>query len=423
MADQALIKNEQQAIIRFGKPVRYKKHKIPLQEKQGHIYLHKGQPTLSYEGYKYLEKFTNIIIKPAEYVISYGKKQPNPFEIREEKVLEFAGRKTTTNFINEVFVRMIGVGRAPTGSISVVDLSLYYNVTAYFMRNLLNLVRNEPSVAEIRNMDSITKEELKHPHHEFYPISEGNVIMILNNMHDEYIAKLNQYYEDQKHASRKAQSMCRRNILKNHPALGITRVERRGTQNNHVAVVEIPTWLEHDLTEKELTRMADAYAHDENYKPDEEEIEYQEVEVGEEEWEEDAPLETMTSEETDFTASDDSPDDETPVESETEQKSAPAQTEEVSSDEKLRAEISRLLQELKALDKKIYLQAAAYWNGIRERDQSITSLEKMKTQVEDRITEAQKQQETSDEEEQEYEDPETGEKSPFKPLPNQGEKL
>lgn len=224
-----------------GKTLRPIKADMMLFEKEKQIYKIKGDTFgITGDGYAKMNKIASITLTTPPFVIVDGVQKPNPYIERNPK----------TRMIESVFVRKIGFGYSPAGNIVAIDKTLYYHVYAYFIQSVqakMNRTKWEsgrptdqkefPDAARTGTKDE-KPTDVPNAKWAFFPTIEPLGIWI--NYADPAIeAVLDEFTQRQRFGDRIAQSIVERNILKAHPAIGISSgkvvSDQRGTYMNVTA--------------------------------------------------------------------------------------------------------------------------------------------------------------------------------------------
>lgn len=217
-----------------GQIMRPIKAQITLFEKAGHFYGLPGKYdpdtkktekkyAITSAGYTHLNKVASISILTPPTVVRDGVQQPNPYVERNPK----------TRAIESVIVRKIGIGYSPAGNITAIDKTLYYNPYTYFIQSIQAKIKKvkwekgektdekaNPNAAVVGKADA---EPDKPGSWAFFPIEEPLGLWI--NYEDQAIVDcLEEHTQRQRFGDRIAQKIVERNILKDHPAIGVSNV-------------------------------------------------------------------------------------------------------------------------------------------------------------------------------------------------------
>jgi hypothetical protein len=231
-------------LSRDGHILRPIKASITLFERVGHIYkiAGKGQSAkyaITSAGYRQLNKVASISILSPLTVVVDGHEQPNPWIERDKK----------THGIRSVIVRKIGIGYSPAGNITAIDKTLYYNPYTYFIQSIQAKMKrtkwsgSQPTGEKEYPNAAVIGEANKKPDRKgswvFFPIEEP--LGIWANYEDDAISEcLDEHTQRQRFGERIAQTIVERNILKDHPAIGVSNVLIKGeAEGNHLAYVEV----------------------------------------------------------------------------------------------------------------------------------------------------------------------------------------
>ena len=244
-----------------GEIMRPVKTRMMLHEKLDHIYKvgygEKKRFGITYSGYKHLNKSASISILTPQKVSHDGQAVSNPR-------IERNGR---TKAVETVSIRKIGIGFDPLGNVVAVDKSLFYNIYTYFIQSL-------QAKMSAKKWDNSSNRPGKEPLHPDCAIigtvdekpSKGRWVFyetasplgIWANYEDPVILEcLNEHTQRQRFGDRIADTIVCRNILKDHPAIGISHAPPQtdlGKKKEHVAYVWVYGWR-HDMTAPDLTHL------------------------------------------------------------------------------------------------------------------------------------------------------------------------
>ena len=249
--------------VNNGQLMRPIKASMQLFEKLGHFYSMPGKwdpatgksdkkyPITS-AGYTHLNKVASISIMTPPQVIVDGHEQPNPYIERNRK----------TRAIESVIVRKIGLGFSPAGNLVAIDKTLYYNVYTYFIQAIQAKVKrtkwekNEQTgkredTGEAANPNAaIIGIADERPRRDGNPVPGSWVFFAIEeplgiwaNYEDKAIMEcLEEHTQRQRFGDRIAQKIVERNILKDHPAIGVGQVFAKSgatPEQGLVAFVEV----------------------------------------------------------------------------------------------------------------------------------------------------------------------------------------
>jgi len=210
--------------VQNGNIMRPIKSKMLLTQSLGQLYYVSKKYNITSDGYKHLNKVASISMVNPQSVVVDGKEQPNPYIERHER----------TKITKAVYIRKIGIGHSPAGNITVIDKTLHYNLYTYFIQSIqakMNKKKWEnrkqtdelehPGCAELGVKD---KEPTKKGKWVWYELEDP--LGIWANYEDSAIIScMEEHTQKQRFADRIAQTIVERNILKDHPAIGISQVE------------------------------------------------------------------------------------------------------------------------------------------------------------------------------------------------------
>ena len=203
-----------------GHYLRPVKARLPLSESAGHFYWISGNHTISAAGYVHLNRVASINLVTPRTISVDGIEQPNPYVERNRK----------TKVIETVNVRKIGIGFSPMGNITVVDKSLFYNLYTYFIESIrAKMKKKKDGSEELLFPDCAfigTKNDkpTKSGKWAFYEI-EAPLGIWVDYTHEAIISCIDDHTQRQRFGDRIAQKIVERNILKDHPAIGVSQVE------------------------------------------------------------------------------------------------------------------------------------------------------------------------------------------------------
>lgn len=243
--------------VNRGQIMRPIKATITLFEKLGHFYsmpgkydpkTHKTEKKypITSVGYTQLNKVASISIMTPPAVIVDGHEQPNPYVERNKR----------TRSIESVIVRKIGLGYSPAGNVVAIDKTLFYNPYTYFIQSIQAKLKKtkweedesgkrvdtgqsaNPNAAVVGIAED---KPAKKGSWVFFPIEEP--LGIWANYEDPVILDcLEEHTQRQRFGDRIAQKIVERNILKDHPAIGVGLVFAKAgatEAQGQVAYVEV----------------------------------------------------------------------------------------------------------------------------------------------------------------------------------------
>lgn len=206
------------------------KAEMTLYEKLGHICNIQGKYIITSQGYIHLNKVASISIVTPQSVVVDGRPVPNPHIERDPK----------TKAILSVNIRKMGIGLSPAGNVVVVDKTLFYNVYTYLIQSIQAKMKR----VKYENGKKTDKKEFpdcavygvaghapdKPGSWHFLP-TEGELGIWINYEDQAIVDCLEEHTQRQRFGDRIAQKIVERNILKDHPAIGITQVYISNTKD------------------------------------------------------------------------------------------------------------------------------------------------------------------------------------------------
>lgn len=225
------------------------KAEMTLYERLGHFYRLKGRGnepdkySLTANGYVHLNKVASISILTPQQLVVDGHPVPNPMIERDHK----------TKAITAVNIRKIGIGYSPAGNIVVVDKTLFYNVYTY----LIQSIQKKMSAVEWKTSEGgrrVKTDKPEHPDCAAYgvakekPKKEGSWYFLpteselgiwINYESPAIIDCLEEHTQRQRFGDRIAQKIVERNILKDHPAIGVSQVFAQDSPAGTRAIVTV----------------------------------------------------------------------------------------------------------------------------------------------------------------------------------------
>lgn len=248
-------------VTKGGEIMRPVKSRMLLHEKLDHIYKvgygEKKRFGITYSGYKHLNKGASISILTPQKVSHDGQDVANP---RIE-------RNDNTKAVETVSIRKIGIGFDPLGNVVAVDKSLFYNIYTYFIQSLQakmsakkwDKANNRPGKEPLYpNCAIIGTIDEKPPKGKWVFYETATPLGIWADYeHPAILECLNEHTQRQRFGDRIADTIVCRNILKDHPAIGISHAppqEDRGKKKDHKAYVWVYGWR-HDFAAPDIKHL------------------------------------------------------------------------------------------------------------------------------------------------------------------------
>jgi hypothetical protein len=231
-----------------GQLMRPVRARFKLSEKKGHYYKIQKKYVISSTGFLVLNKAASINIVTPQNVIVDGKAERNPF----------VERHPTTKSIDTVAVRKIGIGFSPIGNMTVIDKTLFYNTFTYFIQSLqakmkakLYDYKNKRMTDKPKHPDCAivgTRDDRPEKGKWIFYLTADPLGIWVNYEHQAILDCLEEHTQRQRFGDRIAQKICERNILRDHPAIGVDTVE---PLPDGTAFVNVYSWR-HELNPQNL---------------------------------------------------------------------------------------------------------------------------------------------------------------------------
>ena len=232
-------------VVRGGQILAPVKAEMTLYERLGHICNIQGKYIISSQGYVHLNKVASISIVTPQSVVVDGRPVPNPHIERDPK----------TKAILSVNIRKIGIGFSPAGNVVVVDKTLFYNVYTYLIQSI------QAKMKRVKYQDGKKTDKKEFPDCAVYGVAgqvpdkpgswhflptEGELGIWINYEDQAIIDCLEEHTQRQRFGDRIAQKIVERNILKDHPAIGVVQVyvpeAKRGQESSQGAAATVTVY-------------------------------------------------------------------------------------------------------------------------------------------------------------------------------------
>lgn len=233
--------------------------KVTLEESRGHINWIKGKFSISGAGYVHLNKVASISLVTPQTIVVDGVAKPNPN----------VERNPVTKAIETVNVRKIGIGYSAVGNIVVIDKSLYYNAYTYLLQSFQAKMKKgekrepqqqpaqaaQPPVTPCAFI-GVLADKPKEGKWTWFVMTEPLGIWV-DYEHPAIIDCLEEHVQRQRFGDRIAQKIVERNILKDHPAIGVSQVQiELPTQKDFAkAIVKVVGW-QHSMAAEQVTEIS-----------------------------------------------------------------------------------------------------------------------------------------------------------------------
>ncbi len=245
-----------------GQIMRPIKADMTLLEKLGHIYKVKGAMgangdpgketwSITVDGYVHLNQVSSVSLLTPQTVIVDGRAQPNPYIIRNPR----------TKAVDVVHIRKLGIGYSPAGNVVVIDKTLYYNIYTYWIQSIQAKMTKADWNSKQLIYPNCAKVGIETDKPDmagqwaFFPIEPP--LGIWANYADPVIAEcLSEHVQRQRFGDRIAERIVSRNILKDHPAIGISKVYAKMGSKGVETTVTVYGYR-HDMTASDLADIRD----------------------------------------------------------------------------------------------------------------------------------------------------------------------
>jgi len=232
---------------------------VSLSVKNNEIYNVQGKTKISADGYTKLNQIAGVsIVTPPTLSLPDGQRVVNPYILRETDPMTKRSRTVG------VWVRKTAVGYAPTGSLMVIDGSLYLDLEIYFLQDVMKKISKAKEAGRLCLFGQITDEEKKTCL--ILPYQFG-IYVVAKLSHQEILSALDTHIQRQKFAERVAVTICERNVLRKHPAIAASQVDALAKGESWDKMpdkvqVKVFGWA-HDMTPKDIEKAAHAADSDE----------------------------------------------------------------------------------------------------------------------------------------------------------------
>jgi len=231
-----------------GELMRPVRAQFKLSEKKGHYYIIQKKAVISSTGYIQLNKAASVNIVTPKSVIVDGKEENNPY----------VERHAVTRAIESVAVRKIGIGFSPIGNMTVIDKTLFYNIYTYLIQSIQakmkakewdkksNRLTDQPKYPNCAVVG--TREDKPEKGKWVFYLTAEPLGIWADYEHPAILDCLDEHTQRQRFGDRTAQKICERNILRDHPAIGVDTVF---PDKDGFAIVNVYSWR-HELNPQNL---------------------------------------------------------------------------------------------------------------------------------------------------------------------------
>ena len=151
--------------------------------------------------------------------------------------------------IRVITVECYAIGLSPIGNWVITQERLRYDLRQYFISDIWAKVKKLPATGKFISEETRDKRDDQDEH--MWIKVMANWGMFIDPRHEEISKVLTGHLTRQKFAERIASTICRRNAMKRHPAIGKSEVLPKGGE----ARVQVFGW-QHDLTAAQINNMA-----------------------------------------------------------------------------------------------------------------------------------------------------------------------
>jgi hypothetical protein len=216
-----------------GRQVRAAKMSVPLSKADGHFYEVQGKAKLSAEAYTRLNTFAGVSVLTPKTMIVEGREVENPY---------IQTADSDNSVIQIVFVRRVAIGRTATGTLVAVDQTLRFDPRGYLIESLKKVQKKSNGAIRDTTKKRFDAKLADDEEHEWFflpylVVGSQTLGLAIQVDHPEIAYKLGDYQNLVKFAERRASSICTRNALRHHPAIGVSTVSPDRAGN-----VLVPVW-------------------------------------------------------------------------------------------------------------------------------------------------------------------------------------
>ncbi len=151
--------------------------------------------------------------------------------------------------IRVITVECYAIGLSPIGNWVITQERLRYDLRQYFISDIWSKVNKFPASGKFISKEVQEKREDRDSH--MWMKVMGNWGLFIDPRHAEITKVLTGHLTRQKFAERISSTICRRNAMKRHPAIGKSEVLPKGGE----ARIPVFGW-QHDLTAAQINNMA-----------------------------------------------------------------------------------------------------------------------------------------------------------------------
>lgn len=208
------------------------------------------KPMICAGGYDKANQYAGIeVIRPKTVIIEGGREVGNPYF-----------EKDKNGALVSIFIRGIGIGYAPTGSLAIVDQTVFVNLNTLLVQEVQAKLKYDPTIATLGvenekpkefvayftkwNKETRKKEVVSEKNVEvkgawlFLPV-HANMGYWINLAHPDIQAAVDGYTQKQRFLERTATTVLKRLILSTHPAIATKTpilTGEKGREKAHIFV-------------------------------------------------------------------------------------------------------------------------------------------------------------------------------------------
>lgn len=201
-----------------------------------------GNIDISATGYNYLNKFTSLsILEPARLVVN-GNEVENPYVVRD-----------VNGGTQDVYYKCICCGYSPMGNIVATSSFIHFSPHDYLVKDLMEAVVTDEKAGKVTKEPFLTDNDMQN----YVTPFKDDLVLVANLMNVEVLHALDEYSKNRQFAERIAQTICKRNALKQHPALTNVLTSIQGEPGFRKAKVTLQVPLVNGLSREQLVSVAE----------------------------------------------------------------------------------------------------------------------------------------------------------------------
>lgn len=203
---------------------------VSLKADEKHFYPHKGCKVISASGFAFLNRWAGVgFVAPDTLIDSDGKTVGNP-DVKRDR-----------GNIRHTRVRRVGIGRTPSGNLRAIDLTLSYDVEAYFYNDIYSEYQSKKNTWG-KVLNSAAAEKLIAEHDDWAIAYIGPGLALAYLVTESCVRdKIKENRQRALFGDRLATSICERNILKRY--FGLSTIENDNRSNT----IPVVCWTQKDL--------------------------------------------------------------------------------------------------------------------------------------------------------------------------------